>query len=161
MKKRITAYLVAIVTVINLSSLGTILYMKYNRNTAPTPTVHSDTGFAAIREKLNLSPSQNEKFNLIRSDLRKSFDSVNAKVVILRKEMLAEVWETQQSDRQKIERILSEFSQLQLETQRAVINQFLRYKAILTPEQAEKFYRIISEKGPTQDGRPGFRRMIE
>lgn len=161
MKKRITVYLIAIVTLINLSSLGTIVYLKWT-NAKDVTLVDSHTKrFESIQKELNLTPRQIEQFAKIRTEYHARLRTVDTKFSSLRKEMLKEIWEIQEPDSQKMENILDQFSKLQLEAQRWTVQHFYGFKEILTPEQSGKFYNIISERVPDQHSNPGLRRMID
>ena len=161
MKKRITIYLVVIVTLINLSSLGTIIYLKWIAQNNMPVGVRSENRFEIVKKELQLTTQQLVQFEKIRTELHSKLDSHDTKFSTLRKEMLKEIWQTQKPDSQKIENILEQFSQLQLETQRWIVQHFYKFKEVLTPEQAEKFYKIISERFPGQQRTPGLSRMID
>lgn len=161
MKKRITIYLIVIVTLINLSSLGTILYLKWTEEDNVPVSVLPGSRFEIMKEELKLTPQQLEQFEKIRTELHSRLDTLDTKFNSLRKEMLSEIWQTQKPDSQKIENILQLFSQLQLETQRWIVQHFYKFKEVLTPEQAEKFYKIVSERFPGQQRNSGLRRMID
>ena len=75
--------------------------------------------------------------------------------------MLSEIWQSQEPDSQKLENILEQFSRQQVETQRWIVQHFHKFKEVLTPEQAEKFYKIVSERFPGQQRNPGLRQMID
>ena len=64
-------------------------------------------------------------------------------------QMLQEVW-LQPKGSARIDTILNQISQLQLESQHLVISHFYKFKEVLTPEQSEIFYKIVSERFPGQ-----------
>lgn len=161
MKKRITIYLVVIVTLINLSSLGTILYLKWTEKDNVSVNALTGSRFEIMKKELELTPEQLEQFKKIRTELHSRLDSLDTKFSSLRKEMLNEIWQSQEPDSQKIENILQQFNQLQLETQRGIVQHFYKFKEVLTPEQAEKFYKIVSERFPGGQRNPGLRQMID
>lgn len=161
MKKRITIYLIVIVTLINLSSLGTIIYLKWAAKNDMSESVLRNNRFEIMKEELELTPLQLDRFEKIRTELHSRLDTLDTKFSSLRKEMLSEIWQTQKTDSQKIENILEQFSQLQSETQRWIVQHFFKFKDVLTPEQSEKFYKIVSERFPGQQRNPGLRRMID
>lgn len=161
MKKRITIYLIVIITIVNLSSLGTIIYFKQTANNDVSVRELPGNRFEQIKEKLELTPPQIKRFKKIRTEFHSRLDTFNTKFGLLRKEMLSEIWQRQNPDSQKIENILQQFSHLQLETQRWIVQHFYRFKEVLTPEQEEKFYKIVSERFPGQQRNPGLRRMID
>lgn len=160
MKKRITIYLIVIVTLINLSSLGTILYLKWIEEDNVPVSVLPGSRFEIMKEELELTPQQIEQFEKIRTELHSRLDTLDTKFSSLRKEMLSEIWQTQEPDNQKMENILEQFGKLQLEAQRWTVQHFYKFKEVLTPEQAEKFYKIVSERFPGQHRNPGLRQMI-
>jgi Spy/CpxP family protein refolding chaperone len=161
MKKRITIYLVVIVTLINLSSLGTILYLKWTEEDSVPVSVLPGSRFEIMKEVLELTPQQLKQFEKIRTEFHSRLDSLDAKFSTLRKEMLSEIWQTQKPDSHKVESNLEQFSQLQLETQRWIVQHFYKFKKVLTPQQAEKFYKIVSERFPGQQRNPGLKQMID
>jgi len=161
MKKRITIYLIVIVTLINLSSLGTIIYLKWTSKNGVSLSVVQEKRFEIMKDELELTQQQVGRFEKIRTEFHNRIDSLDTKLSSLRKEMLIEIWKTQKPDSQKVENILQQFSQLQLETQRWVVQHFYKFKEVLTPEQAEKFYEIVSERFSGQQRNPGLRQMIE
>ena len=161
MKKKITIYLIVIVTLINLSSLGTILYLKLSSISDMSLNVMQDNRFEMMKRELELTPEQLEHFEIIRTEFHSRLDSLDTKFSLLRKDMLSEIWRTKVPDKQKIETILEQFSKQQLEAQRWTVQHFYKFKEVLTPRQAEKFYRIVSERFPGQHRNPSLRRMID
>lgn len=161
MKKRIMIYLLVIVTLINLSSLGTIIYLKWAAKNDMSESVLRNNRFGIMKEELELTPLQLDRFEKIRTELHSRLDTLDTKFTSLRKEMLSEIWQTQEADSQKIENILEQFSKLQSEVQRWIVQHFYKYKEVLTPEQSEIFYKIVSERFPGQQRNPGLRQMID
>jgi Spy/CpxP family protein refolding chaperone len=159
MKKRITIYLIVIITLINLSSLGTIIYLKLNTENNTSLSVVPGTRFELIKEELKLTPQQIEQFEKIRTEFHSRLDTLDTKFDSLRKEMLSEIWQSQKPDSQKLENILKQFSSLQVETQRWIVQHFYQFKKILTPEQSTKFYKILSERFPGQQRNSGVGQM--
>jgi len=161
MKKRITIYLIVIITLINLSSLGTIVYLKWTAKNDVSVGILPGNRFGLIKEELKLTPQQIEQFEKIRKEFHSRLDTLDTKFSSLRKEMLNEIWQSQEPDSQKLENILEQFSRQQVETQRWIVQHFYKFKEVLTPEQAEKFYKIVSERFPGGQRNPGLRQMID
>lgn len=158
MKKRITFYLIVLVTLINLSSLGTIIYLKWVAKNNASFSVLPENRFEIIKEELKLTPQQVEQFEKIRTGFHSKLDTLDTKFETLRKEMLNEIWQSE-ADSQKIESILEQFSRQQIESQRWVVQRFYRFKEVLTPEQSEKFYKILTERFQGQQRNPGLSQM--
>lgn len=159
MKKRITIYLIVIVTLINLSSLGTIIYLKWIAKNDAFVSVLPGNRFELIKEELKLTPQQIEQFEKIRTEFHSKLDTLDTKFKALRNEMLKEIWQLE-TDSQKIESILVQFSRQQVESQRWVVQHFYKFKKILNPEQSEKFYNILSEQFLGQQRNSGVGQML-
>lgn len=158
MKKRITIYLIVIVTLINLSSLGTIIYLKWMATNDASVSILPRNRFELIKEELKLTPQQIEQFERIRTEFHSKLDTLDTKFESLRKEMLKEIWQSEASN-QKLEGILEQFSRQQVESQRWVVQHFYQFKKVLTPEQSEKFYKILTERFQGQQRNPGLNQM--
>lgn len=158
MKKRIIFYLIVLVTLINLSSLGTIIYLKWAAKNDATVSVLPENRFGIIKEELKLTPQQVEQFEKIRTGFHSKLDTLDTKCETLRKEMLKEIWQSE-ADSQKIESILEQVSRQQIESQRWVVQHFYSFKEVLTPEQSEKFYKILTEQFQGQQRNPGLSQM--
>jgi len=91
-----------------------------------------------------------EQFKKIRTEFHTRLDTLDTEFDSLRKEMMKEIWQ-EKADSQRIENILGKFSKLQVETQRGIVQHFSKFKEVLTPEQSEKFYKIVSERFPDQE----------
>ncbi|MCX6173969.1 MAG: Spy/CpxP family protein refolding chaperone [Ignavibacteriales bacterium] len=158
MKKRITIYLIVIVTLINLSSLGTIIYLKWMAANNASVSILPENRFESIKQELKLTPQQIEQFEKIRTEFHSKLDTLDTKFESLRKEMLKEIWQSEVSS-QKLEGILEQFSRQQVESQRWVVQHFYQFKKVLTPEQSEKFYKILTERFQGQQRNPGINQM--
>ena len=158
MKKRITIYLIVIVTLINLSSLGTIIYLKWIAKNDASVSVLPENRFELIKEELKLTPKQIEQFEKIRTEFHSKLDTLDTKFESLRKEMLKEIWQSEAGS-QKLESILEQFSRQQAESQRWVVQHFYQFKKVLTPEQSKKFYKILTERFPGQQRNRGLSQM--
>lgn len=158
MKKRIIFYLIVLITLINLSSLGTIIYLKWAAKNNASFSVLPENRFGIIKEELKLTPQQVEQFEKIRTGFHSKLDTLDTKCETLRKEMLKEIWQSE-ADSQKLESILEQVSRQQIESQRWVVQHFYRFKEVLTPEQSEKFYKILTERFHGQQRNPGLSQM--
>lgn len=164
MKKKITIYLIAVITIVNLSSLGTIIYLKwkqdrkFNLSGLPVTEEMRAKKFQQMKEELNLTPQQIEQFEIIRKEFHSRLDSLDEKAQTLRSDMIKEIWESE-SDSGRVEDIIYRFGILQNETQRWVVKHFYKFKEVLTPEQSEKFFHIVSERFAGMQKNSGLRQM--
>lgn len=161
MKKKFTLYIIAVVTLINLSSLGTIIYLKWNPGNNLSMNDIREKRLAVMKEELKLSPEQVKQFGMFMKEFHFRLDTLDSRFDSLRKEMLFEIWQTTTTDSQKLESILLQFGSLQLETQRWIIQHFYKFKEVLTPEQIDKFYKIVAVQFPMQQRKHGLGGMVE
>lgn len=151
MKKKITAYLIAVVTIVNISSLATIVYLKLKQEKVrsfqgfPVNEEMRAKRFQQMKEELKLTPEQIEEFESIRNEFHSRLDSLDNEAQKIRQRMIKEIWENE-NESKEIDQLLSRFGDLQNETQRWVVKHLIKFKKILTAEQAEKFYSIVSER---------------
>jgi Spy/CpxP family protein refolding chaperone len=161
MKKKYTFYIIALITLINLSSLGTIIYLKWNSGNSLSMSEIREKRLVVMKEELKLSTEQVKQFGMFMKEFHFRLDTLDARFNSLRNEMLFEIWQTPTTDTQKLENILQQFSTLQLETQRWIVQHFYKFKEVLTPEQIEKFYKIVSVQFPMQQKKHGLGGMVE
>lgn len=164
MKKKITAYLIAIITIVNISSLATIFYLKLKQEKVrsfqgfPVNEEMRAKRFQQMKEKLDLTPLQVEEFETLREEFHSRLDSLDGEAQKFRKDMIEEIWQNDY-DSEEIENILSRFGGIQNETQRWVVRYLYKFKKLLSPEQADIFYSIVSERFAGLHKNPGFGQM--
>jgi len=146
MKKKFI-YLIVVITLINLTALGTILYQRWlNPNASPCEPIR-ESRFEHVKQELALTSSQIERFEEVRHNFHSRIDSLNRTLEKINHQLLQEIWEPQPRDAH-IDSLMHEVSRIQLESQRLVISHFYQFKEVLTPEQWKKFYGIVAERFP-------------
>lgn len=146
MKKKFI-YLIIVITLINLTALGTILYQRWlNPNASPCEPMR-ESRFEHVKHELALSPAQIARFEEIRRGFHAGIDSLNQLLEKQNRVLLQEIWQPQ-PDAARIDTLLNRISQLQMESQQLVIGHFYQFKEVLTPEQWQKFYGIVAEHFP-------------
>lgn len=145
MKKKSIIYLIIIVTLINLSALGTMIYNHWIDPDRSTDAVGRKARFEQVKHELSLTPFQIKRFKEIRAVFHSRLDSLDIKMEGLRQQLLLEIWQPH-SETERTDKILFKISQLQTESQRMVIWHFYQFKEVLTPGQWQNFYGFVSEQ---------------
>lgn len=151
MKKKIIVYLIAIITIVNISSLATIIYIKLKQDKLsslrgfPVNEEMRAKRFQQMKEELKLTPEQIQELESIKIEFHSRLDSLDNEAQKIRQRMIKEIWENE-NESKEIVQLLSRFGGLQYETQRLVVRHLVKFKKILTAEQAEIFYSIVSER---------------
>jgi Spy/CpxP family protein refolding chaperone len=144
--KKVFIYLIIVVTLINLTALGTMLYQRRLHSSSPC-TPMRESRFEQIKRELALSNTQVERFEQIRHEFHVRVDSINRTLEGINQQLMQEIWQPQ-PDNARIDTLLNKISRLQMISQQRVIRHFYQFKDVLTPEQWQKFYGIVAERFP-------------
>ncbi len=158
MKKRFTNDFIILITIINLSSLGTMLYLRMSDGNNFDRAKWQKQRFEKVKRELNLTETQVAQFNKIKKDFHIRLDSLDERYELLRKELINSI-SHDSAENPKTELILKEFGELQNETQRWIVKHFYRFKAVLTPAQSEKFFAILMHRFQDDPMNPPMNRM--
>ena len=170
MKKNLLILFLIVLTLINVAALVTIAYHRfYPRKPFPLPPERTDTPVGFIKQELDLSEEQVEKFEAhfrkIKGEMEPIFDSLRAKRTKLMDEVSVE-----QPNMDKVNTLTEEIANLQIELQKKAIMHMLEEKSFLTPEQQKKFFTFFRERADLMrmGGMPGegtreepFRKRLE
>ena len=141
MKKRILLYLAILITLVNLSALGTILYQRHKISQPCEPGI----GFERVKKEVGLTAAQIEQFQVYRQVFHAELDSLD-RLLATERRLLAEEISAVNPDSARITAIVNRIGQLQQQSQYRVIKHFFQIKQILTSEQQEKFFNIVLER---------------
>jgi Spy/CpxP family protein refolding chaperone len=142
MKNKLFAFTLVLLIVINVSALASLAYNRWLR---PMP---KDAGFRAADSKtpfekeLCLSGTQQDCLH----DLIVSF---NAEISNIRYQMqekkkaLIQEMKKETPDMASIDKLIEEINRLQAEVQKKAVLNIFQEKKILTPEQKERFFRML------------------
>jgi Spy/CpxP family protein refolding chaperone len=157
MKKRNLLYLIIIITLVNLSALGTMIYQRW-LNPETTPKIKGrEARFEQVKQNLSLTQIQSSRFEEIRKIFHTGLDSLDNQMEEMRQQLLQEIWQSQITETH-IDTLLFKISQIQMESQRLVIWHFYQFKEVLTPEQWQIFYTFVSKRFPSHDRFSGSRK---
>ncbi len=143
MKKKAFIYFILIITIINLSSLGVILYQR--SKISLLPSVRGQKVFEQVRREVKLTPGQMEQFQKLRIAFHTQLDSLSANVDQKNKLLAVEI-KKDSPDTLIINQLVRNISARQTESQYLVIHHFFSIKKILTKQQQEKFFNIVLQR---------------
>ena len=144
MKKRVFIYFVLIITIINLSSLGVILYQRQKMSVLPYK-MKGQNIFERVQREVKLTPGQMEQFQKLRIAFHAQLDSLSANVAKKNKLLAAEI-KKENPDTVAINQLVKDISAIQMESKYLVIQHFFSIKKILTKEQQKKFFNIVLQR---------------
>ncbi len=146
MKKRFM-YLIIIITLVNLTAMGTIFYHHWGSLDRKSQTAMPESRFEQVKRELALTPAQVSQFKEIRLEFHSRMDSSDQMLEVMRRQLFQEIWQPQPDDA-RIDSMLQQISQLQMESQHLVIWHFYQFKEVLTTGQWQKFYGFVTERFP-------------
>ncbi len=144
MKKKVVIYFFLIITIINLVSLGIILYQ---RQKIPVPSFQTEEQnvFDRVKREVKLTPEQIEQFQILRTTFHTKLDSLSTQVEQDNKRLATEI-KKDNPDTVIINRLIRDISAMQTKSKYLVIHHFYSIKKILTKEQQEKFFDIVLQR---------------
>lgn len=151
MKKRVI-YLIIAVTLINLTVLGTIIYQRLLSTEECSRQKLRGAKFKQVKRGLALTKTQIERFEEIRYEFHTKVDTLNWTLEEINQQLLQEIWQPR-PDNARIDTMLNRISRLQRASQHLVIRHFYQFKEVLTAEQWQRFYDIVTECFPAMPGR--------
>lgn len=143
MTKKWFIILLILITVVNLSALGTFIYNRC----CPSPETNcmmNEIGdhCCYMQQHLNMTDEQTSKIGAVEKSSRPITETLAIQMKDRRIELVKELMETK-TDSIKIELILQEIDSLQATMQRQIVHRLISEKGILTPQQQEKFYSLV------------------
>jgi len=162
MWKKTYGMVIILLTVANLVALGFWLTRKYRH--PPPPPIATPFPGPMMRQQLDLSREQAQQLRDTRQEFRQTTDRFGEQTreasIALLHELLRE-----QPRREELDRLIDEINQAHNHLQRELVEHLLKHKQILSPEQQEKFFRMMLARlteGPRrhrmQRMKPNFRR---
>ena len=143
MKKKAFIYFILVVTIINLSSLGVILYQRAKLSSFPN--ARGEKVFEEVKREAKLTPEQIQQFQKLRVAFHAQLDSLSANLERKNKLLAAEI-EKDDPDTTAINHLIMDISVLQTKSKFVVIHHFFAIKKILTQNQQKVFFNIVLQR---------------
>jgi len=132
----------------NLSALGTITY-KGNLWKSDTPQELSPY---AVEENLELSSDQAERLAVQREAFIDDWESVQGELLASRTRLLAAIREVN-PDAAELYSLVDEIAELQSRIEKKSVDQLLKDRAVLTPQQNEQYFSQLESRMMQATGR--------
>lgn len=142
-KKEFIRWFVILITVLNLASLGTIVYLTWEQPKKKKRIYdkrHHTFGF--LQKKLDLSESQQAEIKAFQDLHFNTTTHLHKKVYELRRNLYEEMAKPV-SDSLKIEATISEMGKYRSELERAMALHFKKMKSVLNDKQKVKFKKLM------------------
>ena len=146
---------------VNLAAIGTIGYHGWRVRTPRRPFEEMP---ASLRRELSLDPDQMERLAEHRQQSREEMERIQQSLLETRTRLM-ELLRSPDPDSMAVEDLLQQMVSSQMAMERKVIHDLLRMRQVLTPEQRERFMRLMErrfrwggmgpEHGPEHKGRRG------
>jgi Spy/CpxP family protein refolding chaperone len=134
-----------LITIINLSALGTLMYNRWgleSKNVSLNDTVSHG---CYMKRHLNISDEQVLNLDSSENIYSTKIESMSRQIKEKRSKLVAELLKDK-SDTTQIEYILHEIDSLQAVIQRDVVSRLINEKNILTPEQRGGYFSLVLGK---------------
>lgn len=146
-KTRFLVIVIIIETVLLVTILATFgyRYYSYNQDRREYRESRKDRPEQPrdfMAKALNLSPEQKDEFRMLKGKFHKSFDTLEVQIRNINKLLTEEVVKDE-PNQQTIDSLIEEFSQIQREQKRVMVEHLIEVKAKCTPEQQAKFNKFI------------------
>lgn len=144
MKKKWFVIAIILVTIINLSALGTYVY-HYGFTKTSCNTTDTVSHGCYMKSCIDITDSQATQLDAYEKGYRPKFEHLSSLMKGESIELVRELMK-ESPDSTHIEQILKRVDSLQAEIQREVIRRLIEEKRILTPKQQEKFFSLVLGK---------------
>ncbi len=145
MKKNIIIITVVFLTIINLASLATFAYYRWFFMPVSPIMERAEISFQFIKKRLNLNDRQagqfKSSFKIFQQEAGIILDSLQ-----INRAMFFDELSFEEPDSIKLNTLIKEMSTLQEELKMKAINNLLRARAFLTPQQQREFISFFNEK---------------
>ena len=144
MKKKAFVYFVLVITIINLSSLGVIIFHHQKKSVFPYQ-VKGQNVFELVKRGVKLTPFQIKQFQALRTTFHSKLDSLSKNVGQKNKRLATEIKKAD-PDTAIINQLVTDISVIQTKSQYLVIHHFYSIKKILTAQQQKIFFSIVLQR---------------
>ena len=147
--KSILIWIIVILAVTNISTLGTIIYNSCLQegtapDSSPAPIDIPDSYLGRFfRDELKLNYEQHQQFRSFRQHFHTQANIVTGKMQVKRNELRLELGK-EKSDTVYLQRLANEIGDLHADLKQLTFGYYLELKNVCTEEQKEKLFQIFS-----------------
>ncbi|PWN07040.1 Spy/CpxP family protein refolding chaperone [Rhodohalobacter mucosus] len=154
MKVKTLAGVLIFLIVLNISVIGTIVYLHVTNGTPPVARLmDGNPGFTppyveSIEQMENMTPGQRRQLFQLVESFREKVQPMHDEVQMIDKEMRDLLITSDQIPNKKVEELMRKKADLQFEIGKHVLDNLQRSKSFLTQEQQRMFIDRIMSAGP-------------
>lgn len=151
MKKNLVILFLILLTIINVAALATIAYHRLHSKRLFRPMGRPDRGMSFIKQELDLNEEQVKEFEAQAKRFKIETEPIRDSLRAKRRDLMDEV-AAEQPSMDKLDKLTEEIGALQAALQKKTIMHLLKEKSFLTPEQQQKFFSLLKERGDRMRG---------
>ena len=151
MKKNLVILFFVFLTIINVTALVTIAYHRLDYKKRFRPVGRPDIPMHFIKQQLDLNEEQVKEFETQIKKLKIETEPILDSLKTKRKDLMNEI-AAEQPSMDKLDKLTEEIGALQAALQKKTIMHLLKEKSFLTPEQQQKFFSLLKERGDRMRG---------
>jgi Spy/CpxP family protein refolding chaperone len=140
MKKKVFLLILALLTVFNISAIGTIIYNNYFSSNSIS--ANEDKYISTLKDSLKLSEKQCGKMKECNNCFQKNCSSLSHQLKMQRNHLIG-LLKNDSTNNIKINNTLLKIDSLQSSLLREIVNNLLTQKEILSDQQRQKFFSMI------------------
>lgn len=146
-RTRVLIAIIVVLAITLLAALGTMVYGYYKQKQITerfmnNPGERMERQAQFIRQRLNLTPEQEEVFRRSRDEFHEKTFEVNKEIEQVSVEILNEI-SAPEPDQKRIESLVNRFGELHKIQKQIMVEHLMQIKNACTPEQFGKFQRIL------------------
>ena len=146
MKSKLVILFLVILTIINIAALVTIAYHRLHSKRLFRQMDRPDRGMSFIKQELDLNEEQVKEFEAQDKRFKIETEPIRDSLRAKRRDLMDEI-ATEEPNRDKLDKLTEEIGALQVALQKKTIVHLLEEKSLLTPEQQQKFFSLLKERG--------------
>jgi len=146
MKKNLVILFLVLLTIINVSALATIAYHRWHSRRPFPPMLRPDRHMDFIKQELNLNEEQVKEFESQAKRFKQETKPILYSLKAKRKDLMDEI-AAEEPNEDRLDKLTEEIGALQAALQKKTIVHLLEEKSLLTPEQQQKFFSLLRERG--------------
>lgn len=144
MKKRLMAYGIILLAVVNVTALFTLAYNRWVRRPSAPAAADTEGRLPSAKTRLLLSAEQMGEMRNLRASFEAEIKEIQLQMEEKRKALVEEMRKESQ-DSALIDRLIDEIGRLQSEVQKKAVRHLFKEKQLLTPEQKERFFEMFED----------------
>lgn len=142
MKNKIIVYGLALVVVINITALLTFAYHRWVQPYMKSTDFRAADSSVSFERRLCLSSDQSNCLRELMASYDAEIKDIQAQMKEKRRALVEEM-KKETPDMASLDKLVEEISRLQAEIQKKAVLNIFKEKNILTPEQKERFFRLL------------------